>query len=345
VSGARARLSALGWDAALAFEAAAPDAPSPRGRELKIAVEACGVCHRDLIDREGRFPFIRLPVTPGHEAVGRVVEAGPDARDFQVGDRVATMHRDFCGSCRACASGSPSQCELGASVLGLTIDGGYATELVAPETCFFGMPEALPAAEAATLHCTFGTAYRGLSRLGGVGAGASVLVTGANGGVGSAAVQLGRRLGATVVGVVRDARHAPFVERAGAHRVIVDTGASFHKQMGQPADVALDCVGPPTFNAALRSLRSGGTLVVIGNVTIARPEVNLGYLVTRGLRVFGSAGASREDMAELLSLHAATPLEFPSADVLPLARADQAQRRLREGGVSGRLVLDCLGVT
>ncbi len=335
----RARLSAVGWDADLTIEESA-DVPAPSGSEIRVAVEACGICHRDIIDRDGRFPFIRIPVTPGHEAAGRVIAIGPEASDFRVGDRVGSMHRDFCGGCRACLAGAPSQCELGASVFGLTIDGAYASEVVAPERCFYALPKDMPAAEAAILHCTFGTAYRGLVRLGGLESGGSVLVTGANGGVGSAAVQVAKRLGARVAAVIRDEKHEAFVKELGADRVLVDDGGGFHRKIGDAVDVALDCVGPPTFNAALRSVRSGGTVVVIGNVATERPQLNLGYLVTRGIRVCGSAGAARQDMAELLLLHQRTPLSFSIQERLPLERADEGQRRVRAGGLSGRLVVE-----
>ncbi len=336
----RARLTAVGWETDLVIESAADDPSPPAGSEIRVAVEACGICYRDIIDRDGRFPFIRIPITPGHEAAGRVIALGPDAKDFRVGDRVASMHREFCGHCRACASGSPSLCEFGASLFGLTIDGGYASELVAPERAFYALPATLPAPEAAILHCTFGTAYRGLARLGELRSGGSVLVTGANGGVGNAAVQVAKRLGAEVIAVVRNEKHVPHLMRLGADRVIVDAGAGFHKQIAQPVDVALDCVGPPTFNSALRSVRSGGTVVVVGNVAADRPQLNLGYVVTRGVRICGSAGAARHDMAELLELHARWPLSICIQERLPLERADYGQRRLRSGGLEGRLVID-----
>jgi D-arabinose 1-dehydrogenase-like Zn-dependent alcohol dehydrogenase len=336
VSVRSARLTAVGWDTDLVIEER--ELPAPTGSEIRVAVEACGVCHRDVIDRDGRFPFIRIPVTPGHEAAGTVTAVGPEVTDFRVGDRVGTMHRDFCGECRACASGSPSQCELGAAAFGLTIDGGYASELVAPERCFYSLPRDMPAAEAAILHCTFGTAYRALTQAGGVGA--SALVTGANGGVGSAAVQVAKRMGLRVVAIVRDSKHEAFVTATGADQVVVDDGSSFHKKIGDTVDVALECVGPPTFNAALRSVRSGGTVVVIGNVATERPALNLGYIVTRGIAIRGSAGATRQDMKQLLALHAKSPLSVCIQERMPLERADEAQRRVRSGGLSGRLVLD-----
>jgi acryloyl-coenzyme A reductase len=337
----RARLREVGWAANLEVEPFEP--PAPTGDQVVIAVEACGVCHRDCIDRAGRFAFVRVPITPGHEAVGRVIAIGPQVRDWRVGDRVASMHRDACPpaqACDACAAGETSLCERSAAVLGLLIDGGYASHLVAPERCFYRMPDEVPAPLAAIFHCTLGTAFRGLVRAGGLEAGMRALVTGGNGGVGAAAVQVAARLGARVIAVVRRAEHGPLVEELGASAVIVDDEGRFHKRLpGGLVDVAIDCVGAPTFNAALRSLRLGGRLIAVGNVADARVDVNLGFLITRGLRVVGSSGATRRDMDELLGLHAARPLTMPVHAALPLADADRAQRQVAAGGLAGRIVL------
>src|SRR5262249_39353387 len=154
-----------------------------------VEVSACGVCHRDLLDRTGRFPFIQLPITPGHEAAGKVVAVGPEA-SFRIGDRVGTMHRDACGECRSCQRGETSCCERASSVLGILADGGYARHLVVPESALFSVPEGPSLVQAAVMHCTLGTAYRDLITLGKLEAGERVLITGANGGVGSAAVQI-----------------------------------------------------------------------------------------------------------------------------------------------------------
>jgi acryloyl-coenzyme A reductase len=335
----RIRMHEAGWSADLAVEAAEPPA-APVRDEIVVAVEACGVCHRDCIDRAGRFPFLRLPITPGHEAVGRVVAAGPDCRDFAIGDRVASMHRDFCGRCEACTAGETSLCISAAAVLGLVIDGGYASHLKAPERAFYRVPDGLDAAQAAVFHCTLGTAYRGLVRFGRITAGQRVLVTGANGGVGVAAVQIAARLGATVIAVVRKAEHGAVAEEMGAKSVVVDDTGAFHKRIpGGAIDVAMDCVGSPTFNGSLRSLKVGGRVVAVGNVVEARADLNLGYLITRGLQIAGSSGATRRDMADVLALHAERPFHVPIVDSVPLADADRAQRRVLTGGLRGRIVL------
>ncbi|HTJ42380.1 MAG TPA: alcohol dehydrogenase catalytic domain-containing protein, partial [Kofleriaceae bacterium] len=251
----RARLREVGWDAALAIESD-DAAPVPGPGEVVVEVEACGVCGRDLIDRAGRFAFVQLPITPGHEAVGRVVAVGAGVEQWRVGDRVASMHRDACGDCPACRAGETSLCTSAAAVLGLLVDGGYARWLRAPENAFYSMPASIDPALAAIFHCTLGTAYRGLTRAR-VHAGARVLVTGANGGVGAAAVQIAKRLGATVIAQVRRDAHAELAQQLGASEVVVDNGATIHKRV-QPVDVAIDCVGAPTFNAAVRSLGVGG---------------------------------------------------------------------------------------
>ena len=333
----RARILSVGFEQDLAFETGL-EVPTPTGREILVEVEACGVCYRDLIDRGGRFPFLQVPITPGHEAVGKVTAVGPDVTEWKVGDRVATMHRDFCGQCPACERGQTSLCQNAASVFGLLVDGGYATHLRAPERAFFAMDPELPAEAAAIMHCTFGTAARGLFRAQ-AEAGQTVLVTGANGGVGAAAIQIAARLGTTPIAVIRSEKHREFVEGLGAAEVIVNDGSSFHKALHGRIDVALECVGQPTFNASLRSLTVGGRLVTIGNVVEERASLNLGYIITRGITVLGSSGATRDDMARVLEMHAEKPFQIAIHERVPLAEADRAQRQVMSGGLCGRIVL------
>ncbi|MGH7296093.1 MAG: alcohol dehydrogenase catalytic domain-containing protein, partial [Polyangiaceae bacterium] len=269
---ARARLTQTGWDTPLLYEAGAePGVPEPlEPGQVRVAVEACGVCHRDLLDREGRFPFIRLPVTPGHEATGRVVDLGPGVIGFSTGDRVGTMHRDACGECPACRRGDTTLCTGAAWVLGILADGGYASEIVVPSSALYALTVDLPAAHAAILHCTYGTAYRDLATLARAQRGERVLVTGANGGVGVAAVQIAARLGAHVVALVRDSRHEAFLRSLGADEVVTETRSI------APVDVAIDTVGAPTFVPALHALGVGGRLVTLGNVTRDKVGLNLG---------------------------------------------------------------------
>jgi D-arabinose 1-dehydrogenase-like Zn-dependent alcohol dehydrogenase len=336
----RVRLIETGWGRDLVHEIVDAPPPEPSGNQVLVEVEACGVCHRDLLDREGRFPFIQLPITPGHEVVGRVIAVGDRVVDWKIGDRVGTTQRDACGGCKRCLAGETSLCDRAAWVLGILVDGGYASHLVLPESGLYAVPDDLGAPEAAVLQCTYGTAWRDLVTLGGLveGEGQRVLVTGANGGVGAAAVDIAHRLGAHVTAVVRDGRHSDWLAQLGADEVVVDDGARFHGRIAK-VDVALEAVGAPTFNSSLRSLRIGGRVVVVGNIVAEKVSVNLGYVITSGLSVIGGSGATRRDMAALLDLHRRSPLSIRIDRVLPLSRADEAQRAVRTGGLRGRVVV------
>ena len=170
-------------------------------------------------------------------------------------------------------------------------------------------------------------------------AGERVLITGANGGVGSAAVQIAHRLGAEVVAAVRAESHVADLRALGAHEVIVDPGNTLHERVGGKVDLALDTVGASTFPSALRALRVGGRIVVIGNILAEKVQLNLGYIITLGLRIIGGSGATRREMADLAAMHGERPFAFQIDHVLPLAEADRAQRQVRAGGLRGRIVL------
>ncbi|MFN7950629.1 MAG: alcohol dehydrogenase catalytic domain-containing protein [bacterium] len=338
--GERARLTEIGWDKDLVFEVVDEPVPDATGDKVLVEVEACGVCYRDLIDRSGRFPFLQTPITPGHEAAGRVVDVGPRVQRWQVGDRVATLHRDYCGNCSACARGDTCFCTRASWVLGLLADGGYARHLLVPENALYAVPAELSSAQAAVLHCTYGSAWRGLVVAGRLEKGERALITGANGGVGAAGVELAARLGASVTAVVRDEKHVARMHQLGAHDVIVDREGAFHKHPSlERADVVLECVGKATFNASLRSLAVGGRMGLVGNIDPEQASLNLGFVIVNGLRIEGPGGCTPKDIEGIVALHREAPLEFLIDRTLPLAQADAAQRLVRAGGLEGRIVL------
>ena len=317
--------------------------PSPAAGQVRIRVRGCGVCYRDLVDREGRYPFMRFPFVTGHELAGEVSAVGDGVRDFAVGDRVATTHRPACGECAACVQGNETHCLASPVSYGHTVDGGYAEEVIAWPGSLVKVPDQLPLDEAAFLHCTAAVALRGLRHHAQLGPGETVVMTGASGGVGVHALQVARLLGARVIAVTSSAAKVERLRALGADEVVLDGGGGFHREVmsrtGGGADVALDLVGAPTFNASLRSLRLGGRLVVIGNVTGERVELNPGYVITREIAVHGSAGATRAELAEVLGWAAQGRLQPIVAERLPLAEARAAQARLVEKNVVGRLVL------
>jgi D-arabinose 1-dehydrogenase-like Zn-dependent alcohol dehydrogenase len=318
--------------------------PSPEaGRgQVRLSVKACGVCYRDLIDRQGGYPFMRRPIVTGHELAGEVTQVGPGVTDFHVGDRVAAIHRPPCGECVACRADDETRCTSSVASYGHTVDGGYAEECLAYPASLVRVPESVPLDQAAFLHCTAGVALRALETHGRVRAGQTVVITGGSGGVGVHAIQVAKILGARVVAITSQAHKAEALRAIGADEVVV-SAASFHRQVMSLTDggahVALELVGAPTFNASLRSLRPGGQLVLVGNVTTERVEVNPGYLILQEVSVQGSSSASRRDLARVLAWAADGRLRPVVADRFPLERAAEAQRRLLDKAVVGRIVL------
>jgi D-arabinose 1-dehydrogenase-like Zn-dependent alcohol dehydrogenase len=317
--------------------------PEPGPGEALVRVRAAAVCHRDILDRRGAFPFLRAPVVTGHELAGEVVGAGPDA-GFAAGDRVTAVHRPPCEECPACRAGEETHCRSSWRSFGLTIDGCYAEYLVAPAAALVRIPEGVDDAHAAPLMCTAGVALHALRRVGGLCAGETVLVTGASGGVGHMALQIARLLRARALAVTSSADKVAALGDAGADDVIVSADGRFQGEVlartaGAGVPIALECVGAPTFQGTLRSLAPGGRVVLVGNVTGARTDLHLGQVILHERRILGSDGATREELREVLAWAARGELRPRIAEVLPLERAAEAQARLEERTVVGRIVL------
>lgn len=316
--------------------------PEPGPGQVRLRVDACGVCHRDLLDRRGAFPFMRTPIVPGHEVAGTVEALGPGVEGWAVGDRVLTLHREVCGRCEACRRGDTTHCSEGWAAFGLTLDGGYAESMIAPVGALVRCPEALAAFDAAPLICTWGTVWHGAFAVGGLQPGERVLVTGASGGVGAAMVQLAGALGCEVVAVTSREAKVPFLERLGAHHVIVSTDGRFNRdpRIAGGIDLSFEAVGGPTFAGSLRSLRAGGRLVLVGNVAQDAPPLPLGLVVVKGLSILGSDTCTASEAAAMMDFVVRRGLRVPIAGRLPLSAFADAQRRLEAGDVEGRLVLE-----
>jgi len=309
-----------------------------------VRVDAEGVCHRDVVERRGGFPFIKRPVVPGHEFAGTIVELADDVAHLAVGQRVVNLHRAPCGSCRACASGNETRCQRALEVFGLSVDGGYAEYVLARAGCLVPVPDGIASEHACFLNCTAAVALRALRSAGGLQAGETVAITGATGGVGLHAIQVAKALGARVIAITSSPGKSEALADSGADDVVVADGPDFHKVVkrrtaGVGVPLVLDCVGEPTLNASLRSLESGGRLVVVGNVTSARVEINAGFVILGELTIRGSAGSNRSDLEQVLQWTAAGVIRPALAEVLPLDAAADAHRRLEAKDVVGRLVL------
>ncbi|MFT3774216.1 MAG: zinc-binding dehydrogenase [Minicystis sp.] len=318
-----------------------PD-PVPKADEVLVRVRASSVCGRDLIDRRGGFPMMKMPAILGHELAGEVVAVGSSVEGFKPGDRVINLQRPSCGACRRCLEGEPVLCERAWQSFGLTVDGAYAEQVIAWPRGLVKLPDAIPFDVGSTLMCTAGVALRALRGRAQLELGETVLITGASGGVGQAAVQIARHMGARVVVTTTSPDKVEALQKLGAHHVVVSDKHRFAddviKATGQ-VDAVLDLVGAPTIVPALRCLRMGGRMVVLGNIELSKVEINPGMLIVRGLSVLGGVSCSARDLADVFAMVASGAL-VPRIDRrLPLDRAAEAHRLLADRKVVGRVVL------
>jgi D-arabinose 1-dehydrogenase-like Zn-dependent alcohol dehydrogenase len=318
-----------------------PEAPGT----VLLKVAACGVCYRDLIDRKGLYPFSSFPRVLGHEIAGEVLAFGPGVSDFQIGDKVVTTHHDACGACPACREGEEVRCERGFFSYAMTVDGGYQEAVIAHASTLVKVPDGLDLAKASFLHCTAAVAARAIFHRGRLQFGETVLVTGASGGVGIHALQLLRLAGARTIAATTSEAKVAALKQHGAHEIVVlREGVKLQDEVkrltdGRGCDMALELTGAPTWNASVRSVRRGGRVVLVGNVTTERVELNPGYAILNEIAILGSAGASRADLAQVLDRAARGELTPVMAGTLPLEKAEEAHARLKGKGVTGRLVL------
>lgn len=321
-----------------------PD-PAPVEHEVLVRVRAAGVCGRDLIDRAGGFPMMKRPTILGHELAGEVEALGPGVTEVAVGDRVVNLHRPFCGTCSSCLAGEAVDCERAWQSFGHTVDGAYAQRVVCHERALVPLPADIDFVPAASVGCTAGVALRALRHEAELQLGETVLITGASGGVGMAAIQVAKAMGARVIAVTSSAAKEARLRDVGADHVVVSADGAFHDAVravtdgGHGADVALELTGEPTFASALRSLRRRGRLVLLGNITMERLRVNPGAVILWAHRIRGSHGFTARDLADCFDLMRSGRLEIVVDRTLPLDQAADAHRLLADRAVVGRVVL------
>jgi D-arabinose 1-dehydrogenase-like Zn-dependent alcohol dehydrogenase len=213
--------------------------PDPGPRQVRIKVEACGMCHSDLIVKMGRFPGLELPRIPGHEIAGRVDAVGAGVTMFKPGDRVGVgWHGGHCFECDPCRRGLFLNC-VKAKITGISFDGGYAEYTVVPSEAVARIPETLSAVEAGPLLCAGITTYNAL-RNSGARAGQTVAVQGV-GGLGHLGIQYAAKMGFRTVALSSGGDKEALARELGAHEYVdtkkVDAGEALQKVGG--ADLVL----------------------------------------------------------------------------------------------------------
>jgi len=208
------------------FELIQKEIPEPGVNEVLIKVHACGICHGDAISKEGHYPGIKYPITPGHEVVGIVAKPGPEVSAWKTGQRVAVgWHGGHCNQCSACRKGDFGACEKSITT-GIHVDGGYAEYMIARKDVIVTIPDELDPVDAAPLVCAGRTTF-GALKFSGAQGGDLVAIHGL-GGLGHLAVQYAVKLGFKTVVLSRGKEKEELAYKLGAHNYI-DT------DMGEPA--------------------------------------------------------------------------------------------------------------
>lgn len=281
------------------------------------------------------------PTVLGHEISGVVESAAPDSK-FQPGDRVVSLHwAQLDGE----AFPSPFQHKEGMKTfLGLTCNGGYGEYLTTHETAFVKVPspEKWSAITAAPVMSTFGTVWQGAVVRGQLKPEEKVLVTGASGGVGSAAVRIARNFGCHVIGATSSiVQKQNYIQSLGASEV-VDSTTPFSKSIGSSCDMVIECVGAPTFSESLRCLKPGGRLILIGNVTNSTAPLPLGMCIVKSLSVIGTDSIESNELVGLFDWLAARSMRPEIYQTIPfdVTALQEAHHLLENKGIHGRIVMD-----
>lgn len=298
--------------------------PVAEGRTVVIEAERIGVNYPDGLLVQGLYQMKPpVPFVPGMEVAGRVVAVGDAVKALKVGDRVAA----------------------------LSSMGSYAQKVAAPEASVMKLPDDLSADDACALLCGYGTSHYALKQRGQLQAGETLCVLGASGATGVAAVQIGKAMGARVIGVASTAQKQAVVRDAGADVVLgYDNLKDALKEAtgGKGVDVAFDPVGGDAFDALSRSMGWGGRLLVIGFASGTIPKLPVNLTLVKGYSVVGvfwgaftarEPAAYADNMKELIGWHRAGKVRPVIEGVYPLAEAPAILERVLGRGATGKIVL------
>ncbi len=318
-----------------------------RDDDVAIDILYCGVCHSDLHHARNHWGRATYPMVPGHEIIGRVVEAGPSVTRFRAGDAVGVgCMVDSCGRCAACGEGLEQYCENHATYTyngidlrdGTTTYGGYSERIVVAQDFVLRVPPRLDLAGAAPLLCAGITTWSPL-RHWQVGAGSKVAVVGL-GGLGHMALKFAKALGADVTLFSRSADKEADARRLGADRIILSTDAAHMKANAGRFDLIVDTVPyAHDVNPYVPVLATGGTLVVVGYLGPLDPMLNSAPLVMNRKAVAGSLIGGIAETQEMLDFCA----EHGIAADIELIRIQDIERafaRMAESDVKYRFVID-----
>jgi D-arabinose 1-dehydrogenase-like Zn-dependent alcohol dehydrogenase len=313
--------------------------PEPGAGQVRIKVEACGICHSDSMTKEGLWPGIQYPRVPGHEIAGVVDAVGAAVAGWKEGQRVGVgWHGGHCGYCDSCRRGDFVTCQVAPQVPGIAYDGGYAEYMIAPAGAVALIPEGLSAVDAGPLMCAGITTFNSL-RNSGARPGDLVAILGI-GGLGHLGIQFAAKMGFRTVAIARGTDKEPLARKLGAWSYIdsktQDPAAELLKLGGAKVVLATVTNGD-AMNATLGGLGVNGKLIILG--AAAEPLQVPGIPLLLGRRsIVGWPSGSSIDSQDTLSFSLLTGVRAMS-EVFPLERAAEAYEHMMSGKARFRAVL------
>ena len=321
-----------------------PD-PQPGPGEAVVQVQSCGLNHLDLWLEEGGLPIpIKLPRTPGGEIAGEIVALGGDVRDWQIGDRVAVQSNLFCGECEFCRRGEDSMCLRG-EILGVQRDGGFAEKVLVPARALVRLPDGVDFDTSAALTLAGSTAMHMLTNRAHVNPGDWVLAIGGASGVGSAAIQIAKQLGARVISTGSSDAKRNLAKNLGAEFVVDSNDPKWPAEIRKitdkhGVDVVVEHVGGDVLGKCFDCLARGGTIVTCGATAGRDVPLNLWPFFVKQHRLIGSYGRNRADLDATLQWAAAGKLKPVIDSIYPLDQTAAAFAKLRSRNFLGKVLVE-----
>jgi D-arabinose 1-dehydrogenase-like Zn-dependent alcohol dehydrogenase len=320
------------------FEVVERDIPVPGPGQVRIRVQACGVCHSDVVTKDGLLPGISYPRVPGHEVAGVIDEVGASVNEWKKGQRVGVgWHGGQDGTCLPCRRGDFVNC-VNAKVCGVSYDGGYQEFMVAPVEALAHMPESLDAAEAAPLMCAGITTFNALRHAGALPS--DLVAIQGVGGLGHLGIQFAKKSGYRVAAIGRGQGNAALAKKLGADIYIdsaVGDPAAELLKLGGASVILATAPSGKAMSALVGGLGPNGTLVVIG----APPdpiEVAPISLIFGKKKIHGWSAGIPTDSEDTLRFAEMTGVR-PMIEKYPLAKAAEAYARMMSGKAEFRVVL------
>jgi len=312
--------------------------PKPAAGQVRIEVQACGICHSDVLTKDGLWPGIQFPRVPGHEVAGVIDEVGQGVSAWKKGQRVGVgWHGGQDGTCLYCRRGDFRNCR-NVQIPGISYDGGYQQYMLAPVEALVPIPDSLNAVEAAPLLCAGITTFNSL-RHSGASPGDLVAVQGI-GGLGHLGIQFANKSGYKVAAVGRGSENAPLAGKLGAHVYIDSRAGDAAKELQKLGGAQVILATAPSgkaMSALIDGLAPNGKLIVIGAAFDAI-EVTPIQLITGSRGIQGWAAGTPADSEDTLRFSELTGVRA-MIETYPLAQAGEAYARMMSGKAQFRVVL------